>query len=510
MDDNERTDEELAREASEGRQEAFAVLYERCFSRIYDFARRILRDEDDAADATQQTFLKAYVALQRAEEPPRIFRSWIFSIAHHEALDRVRRRRRTLADGDELLATLPDASPESAPEREAERRDAARHVWRAVGGLRPEEQSLLLLNVREGLDAGEIASVLGKRRETVHVMLSRARDAFEDSFTALLLLARGRRDCVELDAIRAAGELSPRLRRRIRQHLSGCEVCQRNRRRFATAAEVLGALVPAPAPVLLRDTVWSQLSSGSMAPAGAGDGAKSALPGMHPRSRLWRAGALAALLAMLIGAAVAAAALRGSGDADPVADTMAPRDPHDVRSTSRGAEQTSPVNIVWSPAIDLAPDGGEPSGLAGYSIEWSRDSSTEPDSTIDLPADATSASRRLDPGSWWFNLSTADRAGNWTHTVHVLVVIVASLTPAAMPTPAAAPTAAPTATPDAPAQAPEPEPTLASETDTPTPEPLPPTATATLALVPTQPPAPTQPAPPPYQPPPPYDPPPMH
>jgi hypothetical protein len=70
---------------------------------------------------------------------------------------------------------------------------------------------LLLLSVREGLDAGEIAQVPGKRRETVHVALSRVRDAFEDAYTTLALLAQGTRACPELAGLVSGIELSPRL-----------------------------------------------------------------------------------------------------------------------------------------------------------------------------------------------------------------------------------------------------------------------------------------------------------
>lgn len=70
------TDEELAQDAAGGDERAFAQLYERHFSGAHDFAARIVRDRDLAADVVQATFVKAWETLTNGE-PPRRFKAWL-------------------------------------------------------------------------------------------------------------------------------------------------------------------------------------------------------------------------------------------------------------------------------------------------------------------------------------------------------------------------------------------------------------------------------------------------
>lgn len=95
MEAEARTDEALATATAAGDSAAFAVLYERYALRIHDFAARITRSREDGADVTQITFERAWRNLAR-RRPDRLFKPWLFSIAHHAALDLLRRpgRRR--------------------------------------------------------------------------------------------------------------------------------------------------------------------------------------------------------------------------------------------------------------------------------------------------------------------------------------------------------------------------------------------------------------------------------
>ncbi len=430
------TDEELAREAREGQPQAFAALYERYFERVYDFARRIVRDDDEAVDVAQEAFLKAYLAIQRMDAPPASARAWLFSVVHNVAIDRLRRSARGASptESEAALAQLP--ASDDPPEALAERRETAALVWRAATALRPQERALLLLHVREGLDAGEIADALGKRRGTVHVMLSRARDAFEDAFASMMLAERGRADCPELAAITAGEALSPALRRRIRRHSEQCEVCSRNRRRFVSPAEILAALAPVPAPPGLRESIARRFGEEPPAAAAGRLGTMAAI-----------AAGLAAIAAII--ATVAVFTTRG----DEERDTMPPRDPADARSTTHEIGTPSferVIRVVWSPATDEAPGGaGE---IGGYSVEWSNEPDTVPDMVADLPGNATEhESAELADGHWWFHLSTVDAAGNWTRTVHLgRFVIAAEPTPTSIATPEPIDTATPSPTAPAP------------------------------------------------------------
>ncbi len=75
-------------------------------------------------------------------------------------------------------------------------------------------------------------------------------------------MERGRRECLELDQLvkhKAEEIMTSVLRKRILRHLRECDVCQANRRRFASPAEIFGALTPVTAPIGLKEETFSNL-----------------------------------------------------------------------------------------------------------------------------------------------------------------------------------------------------------------------------------------------------------
>jgi RNA polymerase sigma-70 factor (ECF subfamily) len=139
----------------------------------YNLARWLVRNEQDAEDVVQESFLKAYKAQEsfRGSEP----KTWMLSIVRNTAMDFLRRLRSsgtvTLGEeGYEPEDHLPN------PERavlEQSRRDQVR---RAISRLAPEFREVVVLREMEGLSYKEIASVLSIPMGTVMSRLSRARN----------------------------------------------------------------------------------------------------------------------------------------------------------------------------------------------------------------------------------------------------------------------------------------------------------------------------------------------
>jgi peptide/nickel transport system substrate-binding protein len=105
-------------------------------------------------------------------------------------------------------------------------------------------------------------------------------------------------------------------------------------------------------------------------------------------------------------------------------DTTPPEDPF-VDSESHQANEPSrdnTVDVFWEDARD---DG---SGVAGYSVEWTRNAGTLPDARIDT-AEEELTSAPLADGSWWFHLRTIDEVGNSTGTVHLGPFVVDTTAP---------------------------------------------------------------------------------
>ena len=119
-------DAELVSQTLAGRAEAFGTLVERYDRAVYHLCFRTLHDVEEAKDAAQEAFFKAYRGLGTFR-PSAKFSTWIFSIAYHACCDRIARRKR-YSDGP-----LPDrADPTLGPEAIAEHNDEARAL-RACG-----------------------------------------------------------------------------------------------------------------------------------------------------------------------------------------------------------------------------------------------------------------------------------------------------------------------------------------------------------------------------------------
>lgn len=135
-------------------------------------------DAEEAKDLTQESFLKAYRALLRGEEPVNMS-AWLYRIASNTCLDVLRRRRLIHWQPLEgLLAILGIASGHSPEEQvlRSERQAGRRSkIERVLAQLSPRYRMYLILREREGLSYQEISSVTGDSLDTVKVTLYRAR-----------------------------------------------------------------------------------------------------------------------------------------------------------------------------------------------------------------------------------------------------------------------------------------------------------------------------------------------
>lgn len=133
----------------------------------------MLRHEEDARDALQNTFAKAYRALQ-SEERQLELRPWLFRIAHNESISLMRARRST-----ESLETAERVSHDSLAQRIATREDL-RQLQADIADLAERHRSALLLRELNGLGHEEIASVLETTPRAVKQVIFEARTALHE------------------------------------------------------------------------------------------------------------------------------------------------------------------------------------------------------------------------------------------------------------------------------------------------------------------------------------------
>lgn len=163
-------DQTLVAETLAGRHEAFGTLVERYDRAVYHLAYRTLRDQEEARDAAQEAFFKAYRSL-RTFKPGAKFSTWIFAIVYHACCDRLARRKRY---SNEELPERADTA--AGPESEAIASDEARRLRAAIARLPEKYRTVITLYHLQGRQYDEIAQVLGVPMGTVKTHLFRAKE----------------------------------------------------------------------------------------------------------------------------------------------------------------------------------------------------------------------------------------------------------------------------------------------------------------------------------------------
>ncbi len=312
-------DGELARRAIAGDGAAFAELYDRHERRVYGFCLRMLGSTHDAADATQETFVRVLKRLPSLEGRDLNFVAYVLTCARHACYDAIdsRRRAEPVADHDEQPASSLDEDPERAALLGATREQ----VMRANEALPARQREVLALREVEELSYEQIGELMELNANAVAQLISRARLKLRDNLrgTALESIAPGSPDCDRALPILAAlkdGERSV-LGDWLSEHLAGCETCRLRREAMEEAGSSYRAIALIVPLVWLRQATiaraadlvgadWSNVASSPRAgdpPSGSPpphSGAHGHRLGRRRRRELWLAGVICVLLALLL------------------------------------------------------------------------------------------------------------------------------------------------------------------------------------------------------------------
>src|SRR5512142_1670940 len=145
------------------------------YARILRYVRSIVRDAGEAEDLTQETFLRAYRRRDSLHDRDAVL-PWLYSIATHVCLDRLRQRKRqprTESQLDPELMSPPDPAPSAGLPLEQE--DMSTCVQAYVHELSDRYRAVLLMHDVQGLTTREIAELLGDSTGSVKIRLHRAR-----------------------------------------------------------------------------------------------------------------------------------------------------------------------------------------------------------------------------------------------------------------------------------------------------------------------------------------------
>jgi RNA polymerase sigma-70 factor (ECF subfamily) len=170
------SDDELVSRVRAGDQEAFATLVERHKRTVYNLGYRLLGNSQDADDAAQETFIRAYTRLA-TYTPDGRFGAWLSAICSHWCIDTMRARSRRVQTV--ALGKVPESdrfiSQLEGPEEWALIRAGRDEVQGWLDALPPQYRTVLTLRYFQDLSYGEIAGVLGEPISTVRIRLFRAR-----------------------------------------------------------------------------------------------------------------------------------------------------------------------------------------------------------------------------------------------------------------------------------------------------------------------------------------------
>lgn len=170
-------EKELIQRARQGDHAAFEALVGRWQKPVYHQALRLLNDPEDAADVTQEVFLKLWRALPgfRGESS---LSTWLYRLTDNTAIDLLRREKKRHGDlslDDENLAVCVPADPSCSPQEQTERREVQSAVADALAQLSQEHRRVLILRELNGLSYEEIGQILVLNPGTVKSRIARAR-----------------------------------------------------------------------------------------------------------------------------------------------------------------------------------------------------------------------------------------------------------------------------------------------------------------------------------------------
>lgn len=163
---------------------AFARIYEKYRERVFRVLFGVVRNREDALEATQEVFVKIHRALPRFDPRARFF-TWAYRIAVNQGIDMLRQRKVRKEQQYEEEQQLGESSGRGsarfvAAEKELERKEVLERLEAALETLSEEHRTVFLLYSYEGLSYGDIADVVGIPIGTVMSRLFYARKRMKE------------------------------------------------------------------------------------------------------------------------------------------------------------------------------------------------------------------------------------------------------------------------------------------------------------------------------------------
>jgi RNA polymerase sigma factor (sigma-70 family) len=253
-----RSDEQLVALFRAGHEDAFRVIHDRYRQRLFAYTRQMLPGRQDAEDALQDIFVRAYSGL-RANHRELALRAWLYRVAHNRCIDELRRPAPPPPEVIQLLR-----APEHDPIAEADQRESLRRLIADVRRLPDQQRSALLMRELGGMSYADLSVALGVTVPAVKSLLVRARLALGQALAA--------RDtaCSDIrEELVVAHDRGLRPGATARRHMRDCSGCREFRHQLRGVSRRFGAIVPTLGPLGVLANLLGLGGAGGSAAGGA-------------------------------------------------------------------------------------------------------------------------------------------------------------------------------------------------------------------------------------------------
>ena len=256
------SDEQLVTSARNGDSSAYATLFQKHQGGIYNFAYSITRSTEDARDIAQESFIKVFEALPGLKEKAK-FSSYLYRTARNLAMDELKKQKRF--GSADVLDLEKDKHIDSDPQRSLLLQEQQREVRETAASLGDDYRMVLALRELQDLSYEEISSVMEIPKNSVGVLLLRARLKFKQEFRMSQVdVEQLSKECKEMLPLLSAfvdNELSQEEREKVEEHLKDCPLCRLALEEMTEASKSYRGIIPLIPPPNLQANVFARIRS---------------------------------------------------------------------------------------------------------------------------------------------------------------------------------------------------------------------------------------------------------
>ena len=169
----------LIKKTLQGDKRAFQSLVESYQGYVFSVAMKVLKNREEAEEAAQDSFVKAYRALASFGQRSK-FATWLYQITWRTAIDRYRSRPKPRQSLDDDGSFLQIADNEATPDQQLQQQNVKSLIQMALGKMKPTDATLLTLYYLNEQSVKEISEITGLTESNVKVKLFRLRNTLKN------------------------------------------------------------------------------------------------------------------------------------------------------------------------------------------------------------------------------------------------------------------------------------------------------------------------------------------